>query len=132
MYIITRYRRRFGPTLADGYACGARMSWLESGYGGTMDPLEACASVAEAYPEECGVCNPQPGATAAAASKTEVVSVTNWGPAAYQLSVNANRRLCNGYGMPSSPALPGGNYAVDCVGNCMTGERRGPRTHLRP
>ena len=45
-------------TVAGGFTCGARIMYLQTSAGGSETMEDACFMVAEAFPEECGVCDP--------------------------------------------------------------------------
>ena len=109
-------------TTAGGYSCEARMKWLQSPFGGSLASLESCRRVADEYSKECGACAPLDGVSDASTSRTEVIAIAKWHPySPYHVAASAPRRLCRGYGQPSSPFIPGGSVSVDCVGNCQNG-----------
>ena len=116
-------------TQAGGASCGARIDWLQSGWGGGRSPLDACAQVAREFPTACGACQPVGGSGGSggsggggSGSTAEVITVSSWTPATpYQVFGSAQRTLCDGYGALSRSDIPGGGYFVDCVGSCQTG-----------
>jgi len=108
-------------TVAGGYTCEARMRWLQSSMGGLHAPRAACARVAGEFASECGACMPDDAYSEVATYKSEVIEITDWSAAAYQVAASATNRLCRGYGMPSSVSIAGGGGFVDCIGNCATG-----------
>lgn len=51
-----------------------------------------------------------------------MITITSWAEnSIYATYATFTERRCEGYGLPSSPHLPGGGVTVDCVGNCATG-----------
>ncbi|KAL1499523.1 hypothetical protein AB1Y20_011726 [Prymnesium parvum] len=59
---------------------------------------------------------------AAVREVAQVVTMSALAPSAYNIFVNAPRRLCLGFGLAAPPLYAGGpDGTVDCIGNCKTG-----------
>ena len=90
------------------------------------DAADNATAATAATTPRCEVWSGRPvcgGATweASDSGGSEVVAVDGWAAAEYSAVVLGAPRLCHGYGLASSAALPGGSASVDCIGNCVTG-----------
>ena len=108
---------------------------LEAG----MEEGAARAQVATSWPTPCRPCGPACAPARCdvhagrskcggsqwlhrAGSRSEMVTISTWAArSVYSVYATFEPRRCDGYGLPSSPSLPGGGPVVDCVGNCATG-----------
>lgn len=112
-------------TLASGYSCRARISFLTTWYG--FSETDACSYVAQGQHDGagCSACMPLINPVDnVAVGKAEVVQITSWQnwrgfatEAPYAAFAHTQQNLCHGFGLKT--ANPG--VTVNCQGDCASG-----------